>query len=163
MGIKKSAVKTLFTSLVLLVATGCSYISNFYIFNTSENPVRVSFQIKEALQEGSFSLDTRIVEFDNDQNIKEIKNAYDISFDSLSNTISCKLNKNQALAIGDDINFSLKNKDHQTRLVENLVYLSFSSKEFSIRKSAQEVPLLFQEYDIHTIGIDVDGQFFKPN
>jgi len=144
--------------ILLLFLTSCSYNTDFYIFNTTEKPIYVTY---ECGPNGEvFIINPRIVEFDSDFEIREIKNAYEIGteskIDSENKTIKCELKSGQALWIGNDINFSLKNPNDALILKENLNELKVEQngeKLFSV--DDRYVVDFFETIDRHTVGIKV--------
>ena len=65
--------------------------------------------------------------------IIEIKNAYEFDFNNEKNTLTCELKSGQALWIGDDLNFSLKNPKDVEILKRNLVFLKIMTAEKEIK------------------------------
>ena len=99
--------------------------------------------------------DPRIVEFDKNMNIIEIKKAYDFKFNDETTTINCKLSNGQALWIGRDLNFTLTNQEEAEVLKENLKYLKLQTNNELINATKDNIIELFKTYDIHTVGIEI--------
>ncbi|TBN02641.1 hypothetical protein EYD45_10945 [Hyunsoonleella flava] len=102
----------------------------------------------------------RIVEFDSDFEILEIKKAYEIGIESKSDSenkiITCELKSRQALWIGNDINFSLNDPNDVLILKENLNELKVEQNgEKLFRVDDRYVVDFFETIDRHTVGIKV--------
>ena len=144
--------------ILLLTLTGCSYNTDFYIFNTTDNPITV---IYESGPNGrTFVSDPRIVEFDSDFETREIKKAYEYKTESKSDSenqiITCELKSGQALWIGNDLNFTLTNPNEALILKENLVELKVEQNGNKLfRVDDRYVIDFFETIDIHTVGIKV--------
>ena len=144
--------------ILLFTLTSCSYNTDFYIFNTTENPIFVTY---ECGPNGEvFVTNPRIVEFNSDFEIREIKKAYEIGIESKTDSenkiITCELKSGQALWIGNDINFSLNNPNEALILKENLNELKVEQngkKLFQV--DDRYVVDFFSTIDRHTVGIKV--------
>ncbi|QCK15575.1 hypothetical protein [Mangrovivirga cuniculi] len=148
--------KQLLISIIIIITlTGCSYNTDFYIFNNSEQPLHVEYQTKEHSNSEPFVTDPRIVEFDKDMNIIEIKKAYDFTFESETKIISCKLSSGQALWIGRDLNFTLTNEDEAKILKDNIRYLKLQTDNELINATEENILDLFKTFDIQTVGIEI--------
>jgi hypothetical protein len=107
-----------------------------------------------------FVTNPKIVEFDSDFEIREIKKAYEIGTesktDSENKVITCELKSGQALWIGNDINFSLNNPNDALILKENLNELKVEQNgEKLFRVDDRYVVDFFETIDRHTVGIKV--------
>jgi len=150
--------KKIIVLLSLLILTSCSYNTDFYIFNTTENPIFVTYEC--GLNGEVFVPNPRIVEFDSDFEILEIKKAYEIGIESKSDSenkiITCELKSGQALWIGNDINFSLNDPNDVLILKENLNELKVEQNgEKLFRVDDRYVVDFFETIDRHTVGIKV--------
>lgn len=145
--------------LILLFAlTGCSYNTDFYIFNTTEKPIFVTYECRPNGK--VFVPNPRIVEFDSDFEIREIKKAYEIDTESKTESdnkiISCVLKSGQALWIGNDLNFSLNNPNDALILKENLNELNVEQNGVKLfRVDDKYIVDFFETIDRHTVGIKV--------
>ena len=148
--------RKLFGILILLTLTGCSYLTDFYIFNKTEKTISIEYKVKQPLKGDPFTFDPRIVEFDLNMRIIEIKNAYEFDFNNEKNTLTCELKSGQALWIGDDLNFSLKNPNDTESLKRNLIYLKIKTAENEIDADEKNIVELFKTFDRHTVGIEIE-------
>lgn len=144
--------------ILLLTLTSCSYETDFYIFNTTENPIFITY---ECGPNGDvFVTNPRIVEFDTDFEISEIKIAFEIGTDSKIDSehkiITCELKSGQALWIGNDLNFSLNNENDVLILKKNLNELKVEQNgENLFRTDDRYIVDFFETIDRHTVGIKV--------
>ena len=144
--------------ILLLTLTSCSYETDFYIFNTTENTLKLTY---ECGPNGDvFVTNPRIVEFDSDFEIREIKNAYEFGTESKTDSdnkiITCELKRGQALWIGNDLNFSLNNPNDALILKENLNELKVEQNgEKLFRVDDRYIVDFFETIDIYTVGIKV--------
>lgn len=148
--------RKLFGILILLTLSGCSYLTDFYIFNKTEKTISIEYKVKQRLKGDPFTFDPRIVEFDVNMEIIEIKNAYEFDFNNEKNTLTCELKSGQALWIGDDLNFSLKNPNDTESLKRNLIYLKIKTAENEIDADEKNIVELFKTFDRHTVGIEIE-------
>jgi len=150
--------RTIIGLLILLTLTSCSYNTDFYIFNRTEKPIFVTY---ECGPNGEvFVTNPRIVEFDSDFEIREIKKDYEFGTESITDSgnkiITCELKSGQALWIGNDINFSLKNPNDTLILKENLNELKVEQNgEKLFRVDDKYIVDFFETIDRHTVGIKV--------
>ncbi|WP_198034958.1 hypothetical protein [Winogradskyella sp. J14-2] len=147
--------KRLIGIILLLTLTSCSYMTDFYIFNKSGNSIFVEYKVKERLNEEPFAFNARIVEFDSDMEIIEIKKAFEIEFNNEINTLTCELKNGQALWIGDDINFSLNDANDIKKLKRNLIYLKIKTENTEINADEKNIIGFFKTFDRHTVGIEI--------
>lgn len=144
--------------ILLLTLTSCSYETDFYIFNTTENPIFITY---ECGPNGDvFVTNPKIVEFDTDFEISEIKIAFEIGTDSKIDSehkiITCELKSGQALWIGNDLNFSLNNENDVLILKKNLNELKVEQNgENLFRTDDRYIVDFFETIDRHTVGIKV--------
>ena len=144
--------------ILLLTLTSCSYNTDFYIFNTTDKPIVITYE--SGPNGKAFVTDPRIVEFDSDFETLEIKKAYEYKTepkaDSENQIITCELKSGQALWIGHDLNFTLTNPNEALILKENLVELKVEQNEKKLfRVDDRYVIDFFETIDIHTVGIKV--------
>lgn len=144
--------------LILLTLTSCSYNTNFYIFNTTDKPIIVTYESRPNGK--AFVADPKIIEFDSDFETREIKKAYEYKTESKEGSknkiITCKLKSGQALWIGHDLNFTLSNPNEALVLKENLVELKVEQNESQLfRVDDKYIINYFETIDIHTVGIKV--------
>ncbi|APY06844.1 hypothetical protein BWZ20_00380 [Winogradskyella sp. J14-2] len=130
-------------------------MTDFYIFNKSGNSIFVEYKVKERLNEEPFAFNARIVEFDSDMEIIEIKKAFEIEFNNEINTLTCELKNGQALWIGDDINFSLNDANDIKKLKRNLIYLKIKTENTEINADEKNIIGFFKTFDRHTVGIEI--------
>ncbi|WP_158319152.1 hypothetical protein [Aequorivita sinensis] len=130
-------------------------MTDFYIFNKSGNSIFVEYKVKERLNEEPFAFNARIVGFDSDMEIIEIKKAFEIEFNNEINTLTCELKKGQALWIGDDINFSLNDANDIKKLKRNLIYLKIKTENTEINADEKNIVGFFKTFDRHTVGIEI--------
>ncbi len=142
--------------LLLLTLTSCSYLTDFYIFNKTEKTISIVYKVIQPLKGDPFTFDPKIVEFDLDMEIIEIKNAYEFDFNNEKNTLTCELKSGQALWIGDDLNFSLKNPKDVEILKRNLVFLKIMTAEKEIKADEKNIVELFKTFDRYTVGIEIE-------
>ena len=148
--------KLLLTGLIFsLILTGCSYNTDFFIFNKAEQTLLVEYQTKDFSDSKPFVTDPRIVEFDQNMDIIEIKKAYEFEFEGDTKTIRCKLLKGQALWIGRDLNFTLTNEKEAKILNENLKYLKIHSTKKQIYATDSDIIGLFKTFNTQTVGIEI--------
>ena len=144
--------------ILLLTLTSCSYNTDFYIFNTTDKPIIVTYE--SGPNGKAFVTDPRIVEFDSDFKTREIKKAYEYKTepkaDSKNIIITCELKSGQALWIGHDLNFTLSNPNEALILKENLVELKVEQNGNQLfRVDDRYVIDFFETIDIHTVGIKI--------
>ena len=149
--------------ILLLTLTSCSYNTDFYIFNTTDKPILVTYE--SGPNGKAFVNDPRIVEFDSDFETREIKNAYEYKtepqVDSKNKIITCELKSGQALWIGRDLNFTLTNPNEALILKENLVELKVEQNGNQLfRVDDRYVIDFFETIDIHTVGIKVNKEAY---
>ncbi len=144
--------------ILLLILTSCSYNTNFYIFNTTDKPITVTYE--SGPNGKAFVADPRIMEFDTDFETREIKKAYEYKTESKSDSknqiITCELKSGQALWIGNDLNFTLTNPNEVLILKENLVELKVEQNGKKLfRVDDRYIIDFFETIDIHKVGIKV--------
>jgi hypothetical protein len=144
--------------ILLSTLTSCSYNTDFYIFNTTDRPILVTYE--SGPNGKTFVTDPRIVEFDSDFETREIKKAYEYTtepkVDSKNKIITCELKSGQALWIGRDLNFKLTNPNEALILKENLVELKVELNGNQLfRVDDRYVIDFFETIDIHAVGIKV--------
>jgi hypothetical protein len=144
--------------ILLLFLTSCSYNTDFYIFNTTDKPIIVTYE--SGPNGKAFVAVPRIVEFDSNFETLEIKKAYEYKTetktDSENQIITCELKSGQALWIGHDLNFTLTNPNEALILKENLVELKVEQNGNQLfRVDDRYVIDFFEAIDIHTVGIKV--------
>jgi hypothetical protein len=144
--------------ILLLALTSCSYNTDFYIFNTTDKPIIVTYE--SGPNGKAFVTDPRIVEFDSGFEIREIKKAYEFKTESKTESenkiITCELKKGQALWIGNDLNFTLSNPNEALILKENLVELIIeqNGKEL-IYADDKYIVDYFETIELQVVGIKV--------
>ena len=149
--------------IFLLTLTSCSYNTDFYIFNTTDKPIIITYE--SGPNGKTFVTDPRIVEFDSDFETLEIKKAYEYKTepktDSENQIITCELKSGQALWIGHDLNFTLTNPNEALILKENLVELKVEQNGNQLfRVDDRYIIDFFETIDIHTVGIKVKKEAY---
>lgn len=144
--------------ILLLTLTGCSYDTNFYIFNTTDKPITVTYESRPNRR--AFVPEPIIVGFDSNFDTLKIKrfDAYKTEYspDSNTNVITCELESGQALWIGNQTNFTLSNPDEARILKEHLVSLKVEQEGIELfRVSDRYVIDFFESIDLHKVGIKV--------
>ena len=148
--------KKLIGFVFLLTLTSCSYVTDFYIFNNTEQPVLVEYQIKEQSTYELFVIKPRICEFNKNKEILKIIKTSKPKVDKETNIVICKLEKGQALWIGDDLNFTLNNPDEKARIGKNLKYLKIKTKATEINADEYNVAELFETFKRSAVGIELE-------
>jgi hypothetical protein len=116
----------------------------------------VEYKVKQRLKGDPFTFDPKIVGFDKQMKIIEIKNTYNFKFNNEKNTLTCELKSGQALWIGDDINFSLKNPKDVEILKNNLVFLKVKTPKKEIIADENNIVELFKTFHMHKVGIEIE-------
>ncbi|WP_432411101.1 hypothetical protein [Rasiella sp. SM2506] len=146
--------KWLLLFLSCFCLSGCSYLTDFYIFNTSEELITISYKTKKTEAYHPFVTAPKIASFKNLKNVgkKETTQVAIEIKDSLN--IMVTLQPKQALWIGVDRNFILKNDRQQ--LEENLDYLTITQGQKIIKYSAKDIASQFDEFTYKIVGIAVE-------
>jgi hypothetical protein len=142
--------------ILLLSLSGCSHITEFYIFNSTGHTITIEYQPREVSQYEVFTTSPRIVEFEKKTNISETENAGDIQLDPETNIVRCELKPNQALWIGSDMNFSMDNDYAASALKERLVYMTIKTGNETLNLTFANILDYFKTFRKYAIvGIDV--------
>jgi|GEM_PF-6455699 len=146
--------KWLFLICVSFSLTSCSYLTNFYIFNTTEETITLTYKTKKAELNHPFVTAPKIFTFKTYEQIEkeEIKNPAIQVKDSL--TLQAMLQPKQALWIGVDRNFNL-NYDEEL-LKENVAYLTIKNGLTTTEYTAIDLVTQFKEYTYEIVGIAVE-------
>tara|TARA_A100000171_G_C2140545_1_gene155537 strand:- start:25486 stop:25941 length:456 start_codon:yes stop_codon:yes gene_type:complete len=149
------AMKKWFLALsVSFCLSSCSYLTNFYIFNTTEEAITITYKAKNTEVYTPFVTAPKIFNFKNLKTIqeKELPNAFIKVKDSF--TIVAILQPKQALWIGLDRSFILKNDRH--KLKQNLNYVSITGNLPPKHYTAEEILPEFKEITYKIVGIEVE-------
>lgn len=146
----------MFSFILLLSLSGCSYITEFYIFNSTGHMITIEYQPREMSEYGVFSTSPKIVGFKKKTDISEIENAEGVQFDAETKIVRCELKPKQALWIGSDMNFSLENDYAAAALKERLVYLNIETDDKTVKLTPDNVLEYFKTYRKYSVlGIEV--------
>ena len=149
------AMKKWFLALsVSFCLSSCSYLTNFYIFNSTEEAITITYKAKNTEVYTPFVTAPKVFNFKNLKNIeeKEILNAIRKAKDSF--TVVATLQPKQALWIGLDRSFILKNDRH--KLKENLEYVSVTGNLSPKHYTAEDILPEFKEITYKIVGIEVE-------
>ena len=151
--------KKLIGLVLLLTLSSCSYNTNFYIFNTTNDNITVKYQTRNKSESDPFVTDPKIVEFDSNFEIIEIKKAYDYEFEVENNIITCELKSGQAVWIGRDLNFTLDNAKEARILGDNLLKLTIeqNGREL-IYADSKNIVDLFETLELQVVGVKIKKQ-----
>lgn len=142
--------------LVCLMLSGCSYLTEFFIYNSTLEPIYVSYQFKYLWHSDAFISAAEIKSFKSFTKIKEVEDQSALRIDSISKTVSCILKPNEALWIGADTNFSLKNEYDAEKLRANLKLLEIEASNHIFSYDSLTVLQKFQTFDLNHVGISVE-------
>lgn len=134
--------------------TSCSYLTDFYIFNTSEETITITYKTIKTEANHPFVTAPKIFHFKNLKKIgkKKIENAAIQLKDSL--TVIATLEPKQALWIGVDRTFILKNEREQLR--GNLEFITITQGRVTKKLTTKDVLPQFQEFTSEIVGIVVE-------
>ena len=146
--------KWFFLLVVSLSLTSCSYLTNFYIFNNTEETITITYKTKKTEINHPFVTAPKIFNYKNLKKVekKKIINAAIQLKDSL--TVQVTLQPKQALWIGVDRNYILKNDRRQ--LEENLEYLNITQGLTTTKYSAEDISSQFNAFTYEIVGIAVE-------
>jgi hypothetical protein len=147
--------------LFLLTLSGCTYIVDFYIFNSTDSSITIEYQPRDTSEYEVFCINPNIMAFDKKDEFTELENSNEFQFDPETNTITCKLKSKQALWIGVDMNFSLDNEYAVEQLKERIVYLNISNGEKELNLTGQNIIDHLKKIKKHIIGIDIKKSTFR--
>ena len=142
--------------LTLFSLYGCSYLTDFYIINASDNTIFVEYKVEDFDLLGPFVSDPYITTMDKnfEHNQEEITET--IIRDIKNKTIKCELNPGQSLWLGDDINFNIKSQSDRTKLEKKIVYLKIEIPEGVLSANKSNIVSSLEVFDIHHVGIEIE-------
>ncbi|KAA3633329.1 MAG: hypothetical protein DWQ02_13265 [Bacteroidetes bacterium] len=135
--------------------TGCSYIVDFYIFNSTENPVTIEYKVFQRSDYEVFTTNPKTVNFRSTKKVSSQKDSLGFKFSEQTNTISCEIAPQQALWLGSDINFSIDNEYGANMLKEKFEYIKVTHSEGEILVTPENLLDHFQTYKLQIVGMKV--------
>ncbi|RDK86984.1 hypothetical protein [Marinirhabdus gelatinilytica] len=134
--------------------SSCSYLTQFYIYNNSEDTLQIVYKTKRTQLDKPFVTAPKLFKFKNYKKVKnEIANPQAITKrDSL--TLHATLIPKQALWVGVDVNFSLK-YDGEI-LSENLEYLHIIKNGDTTTYTSSNIAQKFHTYTSDHVGIAIE-------
>ena len=134
------------TGLVLVsLFSGCSFITNFYIFNLSDNQIEIEYSI--ATNTYLLTSNPIVLELNKSNIGDSIRTVY-----SENLTVKFTLDANQALYLGNDVNFFIENDIDAQNL--NAAFMNFEIiTENDTIKIDSDAVSYFSEVNRHTIAL----------
>ncbi len=146
--------KWLFLFLISVCFTSCSYLTDFYIFNTTEDIITITYKTRKTESSHPFVTAPKIFNFKTFKNIHDtaLKNNAIKLADSL--TVIATLQPKQALWVGVERTFILKND--RELLEENLEFLTIRKNATTKEFTPAEISAQCKEITHKIVGIAVE-------
>ncbi len=147
--------KNLILFILTFALTGCSYIVDFFIFNSTDTPITIEYKVYQRSDYEVFTTNPQIVDFKSTKRISNQKDSLDFEFSIQTNTVTCEIAPQHALWLGSDINFSIDNEYGANTLREKFEYIKITHAEGEILVTPENLLDYFQTYKLHIIGLEV--------
>lgn len=152
--------KILLTTAILIVLTGCSYNSSFFIYNLTDQAVTIIYKLTTPSSYGVFVTHPEIYKIENEDKMNHLTKIDDrrATYSQETLTVTCNLNSNEALNIGDDLNFTITNSEERKRIcnnVDKLTIINTASRDTLIC-NGKYIYLLLSELDDNVFGIRIE-------
>jgi len=148
--------KTLIYIIIILTFSGCSYITDFYIINSSDQNISIEYKVKDFELSGPFVSTPYLIKIGRDFEYSSDRNYDSVVVDSINRTVSCKLEKGQSLWFGDDLNFSINNLQDQQKLKDKIVYLKISIEQGVLMANEPNIVSSLTTFNRQHVGIEVE-------
>ncbi|TMU55674.1 hypothetical protein [Flagellimonas algicola] len=148
--------KTLIYIIIILTFSGCSYITDFYIINSSDQNISIEYKVKDFELSGPFVSTPYLTKMSRGFEYSSDRNYDSVVVDSINKKVSCKLEKGQSLWFGDDLNFSIKNLQDQQKLKDKIVYLKISIEHGVLMANESNIVSSLTTFDRQHVGIEVE-------
>lgn len=143
----------------LFVITGCSSVYDFFIYNMTDQVVKVSYTLKE-VSSNTFITDPEVykIDEDNEKNDLEKLEKREVNYSSDTKTVTCKLKPYEALKMGSEVNFILEDFQDRKEVTHNVKKLTITKQETgeTLNCPGEYVYLLLSKWKRHGIGIRIE-------
>ncbi|QIE58874.1 hypothetical protein G5B37_04645 [Rasiella rasia] len=145
--------KWILLTICALSLTSCSYLTEFYIYNTSEGEIHITYTTKRVTNQYPFITNPVVKDFRSFTRVKDPTQPKTIALSADSLTIKVTLLPKQALYIGAESNFNLNSASDRHDLVQNLESLHIVTSTDSITLTPDVILPYFEEFDYEHVGI----------
>lgn len=135
--------------------TGCSYIVDFFIFNSTENPVTIEYKVFQRSDYEVLTTSPKTVDFKSPKRVSSQKDSLIFEFSVLTNTITCELAPQKALWLGSDINFSIDHEYGANLFSEKFEYIKVTHPDGEVLVTPENLLDHFQTYKLQIVGMEV--------
>ncbi|MEH0153181.1 hypothetical protein V6R21_03485 [Limibacter armeniacum] len=146
--------------LILFLVSGCSYVSDFFIYNLSNQAITIVYTLTKPSSYGMFitNPDVYKINTENEENkLTKVENEM-VKYSSSTQTVTCTINSKEALRIGNEINFTLSNYDERKQIGENVGQLTITRITTcdTLTCNGNYIYLLLSELDDNKFGIRIE-------
>lgn len=132
--------------LFFLPLLSCSYLTEFFIYNNTDVPIRITYVVKYPMVNDAFLSNPKLKAFESYTKVDTEEITRKPIFDTESVTLTCSLHPKQALWIGAATNFSLESKYGAEKLGANPVSLTIETGHGFIQADSTSLLSLVKTY-----------------
>lgn len=148
------------TISILFLLTGCSYFSNFFIYNLTDQTVTIVYKLTASSSYGTFITNPELYKIEKENNGNKLTRLDNrtVDYSPSTKTVTCKLDPKEAMNIGNDINFTITNYEERKRIGDNVDQLTIINNytQDTLTCSGDFIYLLLSELDDNAFGIRIE-------